>query len=82
MIRIICPSNNIPERRYAIEVLFNDLLGCDLSADDILFDAQAVNYTIQVDGKEIVVEDHFFQPYVLSQSRTSARRVGVFPCEG
>ncbi len=63
MIRIICPSNNIPERRYAIEVIFNDLLGCDLTADDIQFDAQAVNYTIQVDGKEIVVEDHFFQQY-------------------
>ena len=63
MIRIICPSNNIPERRYAIEVIFNDLLGCNLTADDIQFDAQAVNYTIQVDGKEIVVEDHFFQQY-------------------
>lgn len=63
MIRIICPSNNIPERRYAIEILFNDLLGCDLSADDIQFDAQTVNYTIQVNGKELVVEDHFFQKY-------------------
>ena len=63
MIRIICPSNNIPERRYAIEVIFNDLLGCNLTADDIQFDAQAVNYTIQVGGKEIVVEDHFFQQY-------------------
>ncbi len=63
MIQVICPSNNIPERRYAVKVLFNELLGCNLIDDDIRFDDQADNYTIQVGDRQIVVEDHFFQQF-------------------
>lgn len=63
MIRVICPNNNVPERRYAVEVIFNDLLDCGLTTSDIQFDSQAENYTVQVGDKQIVVEDHFFQKY-------------------
>jgi len=61
MLRIICPNNNIPERTYAIDVLFNELLGCGISEKDICFDGTATDYTIIVGEKSIIVEDHFFQ---------------------
>lgn len=63
MLKIICPSNNIPERNYAITVLFNELLGCDLSSEAICFDNSVEHYEIQGGGKKVVVEDHFFQKY-------------------
>lgn len=63
MLRITCPSNNIPERRYVISVLFNELLGCDLKEDDIRFDDSFRNYHIQAVDKEIIIEDHFFNKY-------------------
>lgn len=63
MLKIICPSNNIPERSYAIKVLFNELLGCGLSTDDIFFDNLVQHYEIQYGDKKVVVEDHFFQHY-------------------
>lgn len=63
MIQITCPSNNIPERKYAINVLFNELMGCDLNLDSITFSADAENYEIYVGEKKVVVEDHFFNKY-------------------
>ena len=63
MLKIICPSNNIPERSYAITVLFNELLGCDLSSEAICFDNSVEHYEIYCGGKKVVVEDHFFQKY-------------------
>jgi len=60
MIQIVCPNNNIPERTYAINVLFNELLGCGISGGDILFDDNVSNYSIVLNGKSIIIEDHFF----------------------
>ena len=61
--QVICPSNNIPERSYAVRVMINDLLGIGLTSDDILFNDSVEDYHILVGGKEIVVEDHFFQHF-------------------
>ena len=63
MLKIVCPSKNIPERRYVISVLFNELLGCGLEEDDVRFDDSSKDYHIQAGEMEIVVEDHFFNEY-------------------
>ena len=63
MLKITCPSNNIPERKYIIFVLFNELLGCGIKEDDLLFDDLTHDYHIQAGEKEIIVEDHFFNEY-------------------
>ena len=63
VMQIICPANNIPERTYAITVLFNELMGCGVKCEDIRFDKAVQDYHILTEGKEIVVEDHFFYKY-------------------
>lgn len=63
MLTVTCPSNNIPERKYAISALFNELLGCDLTEESIRFDKSFKDYHIHAGGKEIIVEDHFFNEY-------------------
>jgi len=63
MIKIYCPSNNIPERRYSIEVLFNHLMGCDVSEDSICFRDDVEDYIVKVGEKQMVIEDHFFSKY-------------------
>lgn len=63
MIKIYCPSNNIPERRYSIEVLFNHLMGCNVSEDSICFRDDVEDYIVKVGEKQMVIEDHFFSKY-------------------
>ena len=63
MLTITCPSNNIPERKYAISVLFNELLGCGLEEGDIRFDDSFKDYHIKAEDKEIIIEDHFFNEF-------------------
>lgn len=75
MLRIICPSNNIPERKYAISVLFNELLGCGLKDDDVSFDDSTNDYHIQAEDIEIVVEDHFFNEYPESLGYLGLNRI-------
>lgn len=67
MIIITCPNNNIPERTYAIEVFFGDVLGCEPDDYSIQF-ADITNYEMVVDDKTITIEDHFFNHYVDSLS--------------
>lgn len=61
--QIKCPSNNIPERTYSILVLFNNLLGIGMTEDDICFDDSVKDYHIIAGGRQIVVQDHFFQRF-------------------
>jgi len=63
MLQIIGPSNNIPERRYSIEVLFNYLMGCNVSEDSICFRDDVDDYIVKVGEKQMVIEDHFFSKY-------------------
>ena len=61
--QIKCPYNNIPEREYAIRMLFDNLLGVDLAETDICFDDSVHDYHISVGEKQIIVQDHFFQRF-------------------
>ncbi len=84
MLKIACPSNNVPERRYAIFVLFNELLGFDLKGDDICFDDSFQDYHIQMGEREIVIEDHFFNEYpdALSKRDHIPERLVFFHARG
>lgn len=64
MIRLTCPNNNIPERTYAIETLFVDVLGCKCDDYSIQFGDDVHNYELDVDGNNIIIEDHFFNRFV------------------
>lgn len=64
MIQLTCPNNNIPERTYAIEVLFTDVLGCKRNDYSIQFKDEVQNYELDVDGKKYTIEDHFFNRFV------------------
>ena len=63
MIKIICHNDNIPERQYAIDVLFAQLLGLGKEEYEVCFEEEAYNYSILYEGKSIIVEDHFFHYY-------------------
>lgn len=63
MIQITCPSNNIPERTYAIEALLSDVMGCEREEYDIVFKDEAKDYVLQYDNRTVVVEDHFFNRF-------------------
>lgn len=63
MITITCPNDNVPERRYVMNVLFNHLLNCNLQPDCIHFDSNADSYIIRKANKTIEIEDHFFRHY-------------------
>lgn len=57
MITINIPSNNLPERKYIIDILFSEFLGLD---HQIKF-SDVGDYEIALDGgKKLVVRDHFF----------------------
>lgn len=63
MIQITCPSNNIPERTYAIEALLTDVMGVEREEYEISFKDDTKDYVLQYDSKTIVVEDHFFNRF-------------------
>lgn len=60
MVQITCPNNNIPERTYAVETLFMDILGCKQGDFEIRFEDDIDNYEIVSNGHKVIVEDHFF----------------------
>lgn len=63
MIRITCHNDNIPERQYAIDVLFAQLLGLRKDEYEVCFEEEARDYSIRSGKKEVIVEDHFFRYY-------------------
>ena len=57
MTKIIIPKNNIKERIYILDVLFNEFIGIEYNFE--LADVQ--NYKIILrNGKKLIIEDHFF----------------------
>lgn len=64
MIQITCPSNNIPERTYAIEALLSDVMGVEREEYDISFKDDTKDYVLQYDSRTVVVEDHFFNRFI------------------
>ncbi len=60
MITLQIPNNNIPEREYIINTLLVDVLGlpCNIESRE-----KTTDYSINFDGKEIVIKDCFFNGY-------------------
>lgn len=63
MLIITCPNNNIPERTYIIKLLLNELLGYEVTQNEIYFDNSVKDYILCCDEKKVIIEDHFFNKY-------------------
>ncbi|AXX90453.1 hypothetical protein CKA55_11865 [Arcobacter suis] len=65
MIKITIPQNNLEERRYILDIIFNEFLG--LSYEVMICDLGLVNscdWKIELaNGSNLIVEDHFFNKY-------------------
>lgn len=77
MIQIYCPNNNVPERTYAIEVLFVDILGCKHEDFIIQFREDVKNYELCFDNFKLIIEDHFFNHYTEPLSYLNINHVPV-----
>lgn len=53
------PNNNLAERKYIIDILFKEFLGLSFQYEISEFNF----YIIEFDGKELIIEDHFFNKY-------------------
>ena len=59
MILISCPNNNIPERSYAIDVLFSDILEFKTNNYSVRFCDHLKDYELTTDSCKLIIEDHF-----------------------
>ena len=61
MIKIIIPNNNIQERKYIIEILFNEFLDLD---HEVTVDSKIDNWNIELEnGNKLIIKDAFFNKY-------------------
>lgn len=61
MIKITVPNNNIQERRYIIEIIFNQFLEIEYQ---IVENQISDSWTIEFEnGSKLIFEDHFFSKY-------------------
>ncbi len=61
MIKIIIPNNNINERKYIIDILFNEFLGLEYSIEII---ENSKNYSIVLENKKkLMFQDCFFNKF-------------------
>jgi len=61
MIKISIPNNNINERKYILDIFFNEFLGLDFKIEE---QTDCKNWKIQLqNGLELIVEDHFFNKF-------------------
>jgi hypothetical protein len=59
VLRCFIPHNNVPERRYILEIVLGELLGLE-----VLVDVGSENYEILLpNGKKLTIEDTFFNKY-------------------
>ena len=72
MIRVFIPNNFIPERTYAINILFKNY--CGLEAEVLTRPGQ-IHYEISWEDKSIVIKDHFFGQTYVGESYLSAGRI-------
>ena len=66
MTKIIIPKNNIKERIYILDVLFNEFIGIEYNFE--LADVQDYKI-ILTNGKKLIIEDHFFNKNPLQNCR-------------
>lgn len=69
MLKIVIPTNNIPERQYIVDFLLNDILGLNYSIDE---DDLAEDYVIEYEEKKLIIKDSFFSSYSLPGSYISS----------
>ena len=61
MLKITIPNNNIQERQYILDVVFNEFLELDFQ---LIKDENCKNWKIELENRsEIIFEDHFFSKY-------------------
>jgi len=70
-IKIQIPNNNIPERRYIIDVLFSEFLGIEYKIEITETDF----YKILFKNKTIQVQDSFFNTYIEELSYLNERNI-------
>lgn len=75
MIKVTCPDNNIPERTYAIDIVFNRLFGLERrdNVDGLSFSQDHVysieysqneeSYIVQNEKAKLIVHDHFWNEH-------------------
>ena len=63
MIKITIPNNNIAERQYIIDVIFNEFLGVDYKLE--IRNTIKGNWEIELkNGRKLIIEDHFFNKHI------------------
>jgi hypothetical protein len=60
MIKVVIPSNNIKEREYLLDILFNQFLNIPYK---IVLSHEITDYQIYIEDKLIVIKDAFFSIY-------------------
>jgi hypothetical protein len=59
MLKILIPNNNIDERKYIIDILFDEFLGLEYEIE-----YGSLNYEIVLEnGNKLTIEDHFFNKF-------------------
>jgi len=59
MISITIPNNNINERKYILDIFFNEFLGLEYNLE-----IGSKDYEINLEnGKKLIVKDKFFNKY-------------------
>lgn len=62
MIKIIIPNNNLNERQYIIDIIFDEFLGLEYKFEVGSKNLQAYNIELE-NGKRLIIEDHFFNNF-------------------
>ena len=75
MIKITIADHFVSEKKYVIDILFNEFLGLDYH---ILMSPRCKGYCIQLENKnKIVVEDHFFNRFEDYRDYLNAKHIPV-----
>ena len=62
MLKITIPNNNIDERKYIIDIIFDEFLGL---AFKVLESDNCQDWIIELEnGNKLIFQDHFFFLYV------------------
>ncbi|MCK4441495.1 MAG: hypothetical protein KAU90_05785, partial [Sulfurovaceae bacterium] len=61
MIKINIPNNNIPERRYILDIIFNEFLGLEF---EVIEDNNCKDWIIELENKKVLtIKDTFFNRF-------------------
>ena len=59
MLTITIPNNNLNERKYIIDIIFNEFLDVEFT-----FKIGDINYEISLENNnKLIIEDHFFRQH-------------------